>query len=220
MAITDTDRNHKSHNLSKKALVLLLVLGLSLLGCRIKSPSVAEQQALAERGAFPRGVPAWSSGAVAAAGAVGRQAPGIIPTQYERSSLPSSQDRPNINRAEVSRRAAMTNTSSPLTEADALETSDNRESQSELGRIEALCPGLESDVTSALTTVNIDDRIRQYRRLTSRCPESYDLWLWLAKDFYSAGRIAEAEKAANRVLSLDAGNSSASALITNIRRAK
>ena len=81
-----------------------------------------------------------------------------------------------------------------------------------------MCPGAEPAVKEALRTTTRASRIAQYVKLTSRCPQSWDLWLWLGKDYESDGRLVEAGRCYERVLTIDYGNEVAQALLANVRQ--
>ncbi|MCB0360092.1 MAG: hypothetical protein KDD44_10660, partial [Bdellovibrionales bacterium] len=89
--------------------------------------------------------------------------------------------------------------------------------KSALDRILATCPTAEDDVTDALTTTVVDTRIEKYRRLVRRCPNSGDLWAWLAQDYQTAGRRGEARQAAERALLLDGENKEAAQVMRELK---
>ena len=196
----------------RKVTHFLLALALcSLIACRLKAPTVAEQQKLQEMGAFPSGPPPWvSTGARGATvgswglGGVGGGSygsptgggGGISRTLNKQESLQEIQQKRAVQTAKV----------------------ETPEQNSPLGRIEAICPNVERDVTAALTTEETEIRAAKYLALTIRCPNSWDLWLWLGKDYLKLNRNAEAGRAFEKVLSLNNGNAEATDLLLEVRK--
>jgi hypothetical protein len=142
-----------------------------------------------------------------------RKPTGLIPQGFGATSRPTPIKSSRENPAESL--GGSKNPSSAGSADTALE--NNRKEKSELDRITSKCANSEGDVTDALTTLDRTERIKKYRRLTNTCPESYDIWLWLARDFYAENRLAEATRAANQVLLLDSGNPHAAGLLQQIR---
>ena len=171
---------------------------LALGACRFESPSVEEQQYLAGQGAFAGGSPAWVSTAVQ-----GKKAPNLIPESFAapdaiRGRL--SSDLLDEQRQKSLELAAKEKAAPQKSVPDA----------SPLNRINQVCPGVESSVNDALTTVDLNERIGKYASLTSQCSSAYDLWIWLGNDYLKAERIPEAKRAFDQALVLNPGNTEAS----------
>jgi hypothetical protein len=180
--------------------ILLSSVALILLqnGCRIVVPSATEQQKLIAEGAFPGGVPPWVSRAVTGGSGVKRSS-SFIPESFE---VPSAVAVNNAaDHGKITEDLKSTSQTNREPSAEESTKDDNRVSP--LDRINSLCPGIESQVTRAITTVEASERTRQLSSLVNRCPQSVDLWLWLAKAYADQNKIAEAKQALERSYGLD-----------------
>lgn len=207
------------------AFKVALLIGISaalFCSCRFKIPSQGEGQALAEAGSFPSGAPIWVKTPEGKDPARASNA-GLIPRSYgapqqvqsaralapqargsERERLDEEEDRQLREERRFGARVPQEEGDGDLVEM---------EEESPLDRINRVCPGTEDGVSDALGTVNATERIRKYEQLVRRCPSSADLWLWLGKDYQSAGRRQEARRAFERVLVIDRDNEAAKALL-------
>lgn len=177
-------------------------------GCRVKVPTLEEQQVLQQSGAFPGGTPAW----VARSGpetSSPRRWSGIIPESFSAKPQGAGQPAP----AEQERERKL---SKDAEEKAAVET--EKKESSPLERIAESCGGMDSSVNDALTTTDVGERIRKFSFLTSRCPSSWDLWLWLGHDQYQAGKWTAAAQSFERVLALNPGNAEAQSLLERAHR--
>ena len=192
-------------------LLLLLICGSTLLlsGCRFTSPSVEEQEVLAQKGAFAGGAPAWSS-----MSNIGRSKNELIPTEYGTRSINDSTDR-TFSASRNERFEQRAKLDELMKEEDTGAIEDVRDS-SPIARITALCPSAEQPVTEAITTTDRDARIQKYRRLTRSCPNSADLWLWLGRDYKDAGRASEARQALEQAAYLDPNNAEVKQLLSEV----
>ncbi len=188
---------------------------IAMFGCRIKSPSLEEQQALVQRGAFPSGTPGW----LAAPTGVGNpiSAGGFIPTGFAP---------PSAGTVAGGASAASARKDAELEYAAKQKAEAARQAQlrgevkkdSPLSRIESVCPGLEREVTDALTTTALDERLQKYIKLTTRCSNSWDLWLWLGKDYQKKKQLVQASRCFEKSLILNAQNEEAEELLTKTRK--
>ena len=188
---------------------------LVLFGCRIKSPSLEEQQALVQRGAFPSGTPGWLAAPTGVSNPI--SAGGFIPTGF---SAPSSGTVAGGASAAAERKTAELEYAAKQ-KAEAARQAELRgevKKDSPLARIETVCPGLESQVTDALTTTGLDERLQKYVRLTSRCSNSWDLWLWLGKDYQKKKQLVQASRCFEKSLIINAQNPEAEELLAKTRK--
>ncbi len=192
-------------------LLVLLVFSSALMtsGCRFSAPGVEEQEVLAQKGAFSGGAPAWSS-----LSSIGRSQEGLTPTQFGTRSIHDSTDR-TFSSSDNLRRERRAKLDSMMETQDTNAIQDVR-AGSPLARITALCPSVEESVTEAITTTDRDSRIKKYRQLTRSCPDSADIWLWLGRDYKSAGRTSEARQALEQASYLDPANAEAKQLLSEI----
>ena len=202
-------------NFPRKVIFTLLALALcSLAACRLKAPTVAEQQKLQEMGAFPSGPPPWvSTGARGAT--VGTWGLGGVGGGSYGSPTGAGGGRGGISRT-LNKQESLQEIQQKR--AAQVVKVDTPEQKSPLGRIEATCPNVERDVTAALTTEETEIRAAKYLALTIRCPSSWDLWLWLGKDYLKLNRNAEAGRAFEKVLNLNSGNAEATDLLLEVRK--
>lgn len=203
----------------KRTIALTLAALFTLTaGCRFKSPTVEEQKYLLEKGAFPGGVPPWVTTPTGggALGGGGLFSGGLIPQTFTGTTLSNSQTGvPAAGGAGSSANVFV----APRIVAPPVKTVEHEpEKDSPLERIATLCPSIESEVSSALITTELRARIRKYESLTTRCPDSWDLWLWLGKDYEKNGEPVKAGRSFERVLVLNNANKEASDLLAENRR--
>lgn len=216
--------------MAKRALLAvlcgILVLVFGAVGCRFQMPSSSEGTTLASKGVFPGGVPSWvrqpedgerfkasSSGVIPH----GYTTPPAV--QINSATIPDVNLETPPSTAERKRDASRER----LAGADIDRTSevageDEDESNSPLARIAALCPGMESSVSEALRTEAQGLRIQKYEKLTRACPESEDLWIWLGKDYQSAGMLVQAMRSFERVLVVNSSNEEAQELLASVKK--
>jgi len=197
-------------------LIITAIFVLGFTAC-IKVPTVKEQEELVKRGTFPTGVPAWMSkrGAYRRFPSAGS---GLIPVSFGTSAAVDVAH-PSVALAEARMEAEI---SSLRKRVDSLIADTDKQSESPLSRIAAICPGLEDVVNDAVTTIavendEIDRKIKKLSLLTRRCPTSWDLLLWLGKEYQRRGRIVDATRCFEQVLSLDSGNKEAALLLKKLR---
>ena len=189
-------------------LTVTIGLVLSAAACRVKSPTIPEQQALMNRGSFPAGTPPWLY-AGAGTGVPQAQSGVVAPTV----SAPA----PIANQAESS---DMQNKQLLATSAKPAEPAKKAPAVgSPFDRITTLCPNAESAVRQTLTETDREKRISQYEALTKSCPSSTDLWSWLGSDYKKAGRYDEAKSAFEQALALDNNNEDARAALKELSSA-
>jgi hypothetical protein len=213
---------------SSSAALVCIAIALVLLGttsCRFQSPNASEGQHLVNAKVFSAKVPPWIMQSkdnprqpVANAG--------FVPQSY---SVPQvvkdnavSVPNPVVDTIEFKENAVTTAEKKDKAEKEmkppTLTPEEARKELSPLDRIAQVCPGAESSVKDALQTAATHARIPKYEKLTKRCPQSWDLWLWLGKDYESEQKLAEAGRCYERVLTLDYANEVAQALLANVRR--
>ena len=203
---------------SRLKTVLLLLLTITIFAsCRFTVPNASDNRALVKKRAFPAGVPPWAAQADADRPQLRANA-GLVPQSFSvpaavsvtRSSVPTA-----ASQLELRQESEATG---DILAADEAAIQEKERSDSPLDRIEQVCPGIEDGVTEALKTTDTASRVRQYESLTTRCPNSWDLWLWLAKDYESTGRYVEANRSLERVLTLNRTSEAAQALLSVVRR--
>ena len=203
-----------------RAIVLALLASVFLNSCRFKLPSVNEGQVFKRSGAFTTEVPGWVNQNRDEAPELTTNS-GVLPlaagtsasVEQSRASLPTG-----AAAVQGELQHKIKKGSEERNKAKIAEGNDQIDDNSPLGRIEAVCPGLESDVSDSLTTTDTESRIRKYESLTRRCPDSADLWLWLGKDYQSEKRLAEASRCFERVLLIDGSNEVAQALLSVVKK--
>lgn len=189
------------------AFSLLIILSIS--SCRFKFPTAVEGNELKQSGVFTGSVPAWinqnedpAPKPVATGGTIPQTYKESPTIQGGRDAVPSSAAR---TQAGVERRLdeAQQEKEAKLSSGGAVSGTTD---MSPLSRVESSCPGSEAAVTAALTEENQKKRVAKYEALTSRCPESADLWIWLGKAYDSGEQFTDAIKAYDRALLLDPSN--------------
>jgi len=183
-------------------IISLLVLAVVVLpGCRVKVPTAEEQAELVQKRTFPAGAPAW----FAQTGGRAQMQGGVIPQTLA------------VPQAIAARTEDVTYPVLVRAEEIAKPTDAGAERQlTALQRVNQTCPGREKEINAALTTVELEKRITQYRALSQSCPMSADLLLWLASDYAKAGKHIDARSAYNQVLVLEPTNEDARAGIAAV----
>jgi len=190
--------------------VFLIASLMLLFSCGLRVPSADEQAKLEEMGAFPGGSPQWITTGVQS----NKGAGGLIPTSYK---VPENTTQESIETGFQEKRAAMTQTREDLTYGDTDEPMMGDTEDSPLARINSVCPGMENDVNEAITTTVRAERIRKYEVLARRCPSSWDLWLWLGRDYLRDNKLAAAGRSYERVLVLNPNQAEADEQLRRIR---
>jgi hypothetical protein len=190
-----------------------------LSSCQFKSPTIAEQKYLVEKGAFPGGVPEWlaAPGPGGSLGAGRALSGGLIPQTFTGPAIENSKSAPNVQQASSS--GGTFQVPAAIAPQEKKPAEDDKAEKSPLGRIAKLCPSVESEVNEALITIDLLQRIRKYESLVVRCPSSADLWLWLGKDYEKNNQRVKAGRCFEKVLVLDPANQEAEKLLTDNRRA-
>lgn len=198
--------------------LICLSLAMTTAGCSFKSPSMAEQQYLIQKGAFPGGVPEWVASPAPGGNFGGSFAGGFIPQSFVRRNPGQSES--EIANAQFASSAAGSSVlpRALVTPAETKTKTDSEESKSPLHRIAAVCSSAEADVNDALLTTDLHQRIRKYESLTVRCPNSADLWLWLGKDYAKDGQPVKAGRCYERALIADASLKEAQDLLDENRK--
>ncbi len=185
-------------------LIFALLIVTVLAGCRFKSATVAEQQALVSRGGFSGGAPAWSPRTVdgSAAGIPLRDSGGI-PERFNSPAVSygANSDNDQFFKQVQKSRAKLIETQAGGDEEEGIVVNRDKES-SPLDRIAKVCPGIDAEAEEAILIENSAVRIQKYQELTRRCPLSADLWTWLSRDQLSSGNFTEAESAARQALAV------------------
>ncbi len=202
--------------MKKTRILSLVILSVSFSACRFKTPTIAEQKYLMEKGAFPAGVPAWVATPTGGGrlGGGGVFSGGLIPQTFTPSTI--DQSKGAIPSADLAGSNAG-NFSTPHALRQAAAAAE-QEPDSPLHRISKSCPSVESEVSATLTNLDTKQRIRSYESLTTRCPQSADIWLWLGKDYSKDGQLVKAGRAYERVLIIDASHKEAQELLEANRK--
>lgn len=201
---------------------MVLALGIlfgGLSACRIKSPTLAEQQALSAKGAL-NAKDSWVAAPIQRGQMVNDPVAAGIPDYTSGGSTPldnlSAQIQPSTNAegdSEASERTVATVGSSANTPS-VNEVKD----ESPLDKIARACPGSEKEVTDALKTLDRNSRINKYQVLTGRCPASSNLWDWLGVDYLQSGKIEEAKDCFQKAVLLDNSNQDAKGHLAEAQR--
>ena len=198
----------RPHSLAP-ALALFLVL--SLAGCRFDVPDPAEQGELVRGGYVAGNSAPWMSPNVS--GGSARSSFGVVPDSFNNSIGSSG---PSI-RAYVDEEEVRRESREAATEAEAKVPAPEAD-EGPIGRIEKICPGLESQVSEAITTTDLPERIGKYEALSRQCGKSVDIWFWLGRDYYKAGRVVEAGRALDQALIIEPSNREAADLLREVRK--
>ena len=180
-------------------------------GCNLKSPTVAEQRALASKGAFGNTNPAWTAMPLPRVGDAAGYTGGV--PDY---TLASTHLNPLSDGLNADERPAMVNT--PDETPPPAPAAQEEKSDSPLVRIERSCPGTEKEVSQALQTVVRSERIKKYELLTGRCAVSSELWTWLGVDYQRSGNLDEAKRAFEQAVVLNPSNDEAKGYLAQIQR--
>ena len=216
---------HQANSQRLRLLSLLALPTLVLFGpaaCRLKSPTLAEQRELASRGALNglNGKADWVASPIQRGQQIGMDHSAGIPdyTQGGSGAIDnlSSQILPQTNNAAVAAVAdrELSETSSEQKNT----TAEVPREDSPLDRISRSCPGSDAEVTSALKTINRDQRMAKYMALTAKCPGSSDLWDWLGSDYLQAGKLDNAKEAFQKAVLLDSANQEAKGHLSEAQR--
>jgi hypothetical protein len=187
----------------KPLFLTLSAMGFLFCSCRFKAPTIEEQRELMARGSFGSSAPAWVAKPVTMGSQIKNQGPSIIPLELGTATSDN-----------------VVNSSPPVAQRSSGESEVEASSGSDsaLSRINRLCPDLEREVNTAITTVDILARIKHYKNLTNRCPNSDDLWLWLAEEYFEIGDNINARHSAERALSINSSNDQAKILLERISK--
>lgn len=201
--------------------ILLIVFILAnISGCRFVVPGSSETSALQSRGAFSSGAPAWAKLPKNANTSLPAKS-GIIPRTHtvpdgvsmSASANASSAVRPELGKGFEEKNKEVedkTFNSTPKKKAVTSESSQEDSLMiSPVKQIEKECPGSTNAVLDAVGTVSVQERIRKYLSLTRQCPSSAQLWVWLAKDYSSVRRYADARRCVQAALAIDPDNEEA-----------
>ncbi len=173
---------------------ILLAIVLSS-GCRLKSPTIQEQQALVARNSFPSGPPPWISSSALGSNPGARLSFGNL--FGSQSSIGVHQDTiPTPTRAE--RLVALQSQGQ-----EQASTQPTARLDSPLERISAVCPGTERQVNDAITTVEDGEQIDKLLSLTRACPNSSDLWQWLGEAYQRTNQSVSANRCFKRARELE-----------------
>lgn len=220
---------------SKFASFFFAVLTLVLLSsCRFQTPSAAEQQHLVKTGTFPGNVPPWvmqprdkgprvtgSSGYIPqtfSAPAPVRNTQAAIPAAGADADPRAVRPVPGFSEAPESQAVQSAETEQAGGPIATQPQGQTPAEESPLARISKACPAVEKPAAEALQMTNIGERVRRMQQLTTRCPQSPDLWLWLGRDYQAQKRLVEAQRSFEKVLTLDSGNQEAQAQLAAIRQ--
>lgn len=192
---------------------------LLLSGCSLSFPTVAEQKELLKRGHFPERVPAWVSRPAQLGYDTARQSGGAFPESFGvPGAMPGIGPATGLDRQAEDREERLKQIKERDEKVKAMEGEESEKKEdSPLGRIEAKCPNLESQVVDAITTTETSPRKRKLLSLTQRCPLSWDLWFWLAQAYEKEERYGDAENCLNQVLLLDKGNKEAEEFLKQVK---
>lgn len=208
-----------------KNIYSLIVFAALFSSCRFIPATNRETTALNEQGAYKSGAPAWAklpkneqvnlpanSGLIPETFGVPESVARTSEANASSSMSPyigkgveASQQAENKNQIKKNVKNSITGTES-----------ENLDNNSEIGKIEASCPGTESALVDAIKTENVSLRIKKYIALTKRCKSSPSIWIWLAKDYAGLGRINDAKKCARNALAIDQNNSEALSLLKEL----
>lgn len=198
-------------------IISLLIIALLFSACRFKSPTLAEQQELGNRGVLSSGSPAWAGRTAGANRGVFKNS-GAIPEVFGTPVSVSSNRSANGLRDDVVASSALEIGNTEVESIAAAQVESSKVpvvKNSPLDRIAASCPGVDQSAQDTLLSTSLNSRISSYENLVKRCPSSKDLLTWLAKDYLQAGRAEAAESAVRRALVLDPNFSEAQGVLKN-----
>ncbi len=195
----------------------ILFLSLFLSSCEFRPPSLAEQQVLLKKGAFPGGIPPWVATPRAGISSVADspRSDGIFRKGFTKEAG-AQEDQGILARKYEQIQVA------ELKKAEVANAPDQQKkfavAKSPLDRILADCPDVEKEVTTALQTLDLQQRIKKYESLVNRCPESWDLWFWLGQDYEKNKQLVQAGRCYDKVLVINPNNEEAEKLATANRK--
>ena len=176
-----------------------LALGAMLVGCRIKAPTLEEQQALSEQGAFGTGTPNWVARSTAGSS---RSSGGFLSISAPEGVIPPTRVVDSRDRLSIAKTRSEKKTLSPFEQ------------------LAEDCPGIESDVNDALTTMDVIERVSKYEMLISKCRDNEQLLLWLAEDYILLNDFSEGRRTVNKILTLNSDSQQARELLRQIQEAR
>lgn len=191
--------------------ILFFFVPLIFNSCQFRQPTLADQKELMRKGAFPGGTPAWvatprergSGFADATAG------DGMFRRSLStRDNIAIPEDQGILDRKLSQIEARKIKDEAALKNAET-EKKQLKDSKSPLDRILSVCPKSEKEVTEALQILDLASRIKKYETIVSKCPDSWDLWLWLAKDYEKNHQLVQAGRSYEKVLVINPANDEA-----------
>lgn len=181
----------------------VVFLLLCCAGCRVKAPTIAEQELLMQRGTFGTSSPAWLARSVRPAQIADGDTGGLLSLNTSGRTFSNASSEPT-------EKSVM----NPLPPEAPIEN------LSPLEKISRLCPTLESEVNDAITSVDVIDRVQKYEVLSRRCDQSSDLLIWLTQDYVTLQDLTAARRTLDRVRVLDPNNPAVNELSEQINSAK
>ena len=201
--------------------ILTAAVLLTCPACSIRVPSVPEQQALQEMGAFPGGLPAWIASTPSSAKP--KILSGIIPTKFAISrTQPKAEETAPISarkEGEDSSRQGSSKQEPKVTVSTPSRVEDNSVGAN-IKRIEHSCPYFNNSFTESISSGDSEQRVIAYEQLAKKCETSAEIWLLLGKEYLVDGRLTQSEQAIQRAVGLDASNLDAVMLLEKLKKTK
>ncbi len=172
--------------------IVILSIFLLLISCRFRTPSLKEQQELISRNAVGNSLPSWMS--------VKRKI-----GNKNNTYMTSSNNRLAFRQKEEAKEAISLKKEVPLNQ-EPVNQEKFLQSKNEEGledRILKSCPNIGSSLTQAINTKYSVIRVKRYKELITKCPNSGDLWFLLGKDYLLEGMLIDAKGSLEKAISLD-----------------
>ncbi|MCC6934059.1 MAG: tetratricopeptide repeat protein [Deltaproteobacteria bacterium] len=203
-----------ANNLPVAFVVLLINLGSA---CSFRVPTISEQKALEEMGAFPGGAPSWVS--AFPANSKPKVLSGIIPNNFVQPSKQGELSPVGIlTEGNLNDRQNATSEISIERTAHTPSLIGNK-ADSIISKIERVCSGIDGLLAQAVITEDTAERLSKYENLVKRCDKSSDLWFLLGKEYLVDGQLKKSEQALQRTIALDPNNLEAISLLQNLKTA-
>jgi len=213
-------------SLMSKIILSSLISFIFLLSnsCRFQVATKKDATALNEQGSFGGSAPAWASLPRDQKVRLPEDS-GVLPQTFavpESVSFTANANSSSSVSADIGRGLEINKQQSVNEQKLKLKTQQEKDNESvnnsEIGKIEKECPGIENSLVDAIKTEDTKSRIKKYLVLTKRCSNSSSIWLWLAKDYSTLNRINDSRRCAEASLSIDPSNTEAKAFLNSLNQ--
>jgi len=181
-----------------------MFLSFYLEGCRLRAPTIGEQQELISRGAFGRGVPQWvASPSIGGSPDLARTG-SVIPQQFEVPEFASTPES-NYQAAQEIKKLEDKKREDDKDKQKAEPLGEDAQAEKILKK----CPHAEGRLHLARGMSDPRERLDGLYRVASVCRDSEELWLWIGNVHRTLSENAEANRSYERSLILNPNNKQA-----------